>query len=121
MIASSYRDLKQEVSAARFRDDLYARLNGVAFVLPSLWNRVEDIVPLSTRFIAKYGVELGKEVVEFDPNAIVFLEQYPFLGKVRELQNKIERGWDDVVCGENRDCHGVSCCSLIFLVPRVKE
>jgi two-component system response regulator AtoC len=92
VIVSSYRDLKQEVSAARFRDDLYSRLNGVAFVLPSLWNRVEDIVPLSTRFIAKYGVELGKEVVELDPNAIVFLEQYPFLGKVRELQNKIERG-----------------------------
>ena len=92
VIASSYRDLKQEVSSARFRDDLYSRLNGVAFILPSLWNRVEDIVPLSTRFIAKYGVELGKEVVELDPNAIVFLEQYPFLGKVRELQNKIERG-----------------------------
>ena len=93
MIASSYRDLKQEVSAARFRDDLYSRLNGVAFVLPSPWNRVEDIVPLSKRFIAKYGVGPGKkEVVELDPNAIVFLEQYPFLGKVRELQNKIERG-----------------------------
>jgi transcriptional regulator of aroF, aroG, tyrA and aromatic amino acid transport len=92
VIVSSYRDLKQEVSAARFRDDLYSRINGVAFVLPSLWNRVEDIVPLSKRFIAKYGVELGKEVVELDPYAIVFLEQYPFLGKVRELQNKIERG-----------------------------
>ena len=92
MIASSYRDLKQEVSAARFRDDLYSRLNGVAFVLSSLWNRVEDIVPLSTRFIAKYGVEPGKEVVELDPNAIVFLAQYPFLGKVCELQNKIDRG-----------------------------
>ena len=92
MIASSYRDLKQEVSAARFRDDLYSRLNGVAFVLPSLWNRVEDIVPLSKRFVAKYGVQLGKEVVELVPKAIAFLEQYPFHGNVRELQNMIERG-----------------------------
>jgi len=49
-------------------------------------------VPLSKRFITKYGVELGKEVVELDPNAIAFLEQYPFPGNVRELQNMIERG-----------------------------
>ena len=92
MIASSYRDLEQKVSAARFRDDLYSRLNGVAFVLPSLRNRVEDIVPLSKRFIAKYGVDPGKELVELVPKAIAFLEPYPFPGNVRELQNKIERG-----------------------------
>jgi DNA-binding NtrC family response regulator len=92
VIASSYRDLKQEVSAARFRDDLYSRLNGVALVLPPLGNRVEDIVPLSKRFIAKYGVGPGKkEVMELDPRAIAFLEQYPFPGNVRELQNMIER------------------------------
>jgi two-component system response regulator AtoC len=48
-------------------------------------------VPFSKRLITKYGVELGKEVVELDPNAIAFLEQYPFLGKVRELQNMIKR------------------------------
>lgn len=91
MIASSYRDLKQEVSAARFRGDLYSRLNGVALVLPPLRNRVEDIVPLSKRFIVKYGIELGKKVVELDPNAIAFLEQYLFPGNVRERQNMIER------------------------------
>ena len=92
MIASSYRDLKQKVSAARFRDDLYSRLNGVAFVLPSLRNRVEDIVPLSKRFIAQYGVGPGKELVELVQKAIALLEQYPIPGNVRELQKKIERG-----------------------------
>ena len=91
MIASSYRDLKQEVSAARFRGDLYSRLNGVALVLPPLRNRVEDIVPLSKRFIVKYGIELGKKVVELDPKASAFLEQYLFPRNVRERQNIIER------------------------------
>ncbi len=81
MIASSNRDLKQEVSAARFREDLYFRLNVVAFVLPPLWNRVEDIVPLSKRFMAKYGVELGKEVVEIDPKPSFFWSGIPFLAR----------------------------------------
>ena len=92
MIASSYRDLKQKVSAARFRDDLYSRLNGVAFVLPSLRNRVEDIVPLSKQFIAKYGVDPGKELVELVPKAIAFLEQYPFLGKVTRTSEQDRAG-----------------------------
>ena len=79
-------------TASRFRDDLYSHLNGVALVLPPLGNRVEDIVPLSKRFIAEYGVGPDKkEVVELDPRAIAFLEQYPFPGNVRELQNMIER------------------------------
>jgi DNA-binding NtrC family response regulator len=52
---------------------------------------VEDIVPLSKRFMVKYGMELGKEVVEIDPAAIANLERHPFPGNVRERQNVIER------------------------------
>jgi transcriptional regulator with PAS, ATPase and Fis domain len=48
-------------------------------------------VPLSKRFIVKYGIELGKKVVELDPKASTFLEQYFFPGNVRERQNMIER------------------------------
>jgi two-component system response regulator AtoC len=91
VIVASSRDLKQEVSAGRFREDLYYRLNVLAFRVPPLRNGVEDIVPLSKRFMVKYGMELGKEVVEIDPAAIAVLERYPFPGNVRELQNVIER------------------------------
>ena len=91
VIASTYRDLKQEVSAGRFREDLYFRLNVISFVLPPLRDRVPDIVPLSKRFMAKYAVELGKEVVDLDSKAVATLERYSYPGNVRELQNIIER------------------------------
>lgn len=91
VIVASSRDLKQEVAAGRFREDLYFRLNVLAFLLPPLRNRTEDIAPLSKRFMVKYGMELGKEVVEIDPAAIAILERHPFPGNVRELQNVIER------------------------------
>ena len=91
VIVASSRDLKQEASAGRFREDLYYRLNVLAIRVPPLRNGVEDIVPLSKRFMVKYGMELGKEVVEIDPAAIAVLERYPFPGNVRELQNVIER------------------------------
>lgn len=91
VIAASSRDLQQEVAAGRFREDLYFRLNVLAFLLPPLRNRIEDIVPLSKRFMVKYGMELGKEAVEIDAAAISMLERYPFPGNVRELQNVIER------------------------------
>jgi two-component system, NtrC family, response regulator AtoC len=91
VITASSRDLKQEVAAGRFREDLFYRLNVFAFRVPPLRNGVEDIVPLSKRFMVKYGMELGKEVVEIDPAAIAVLERHPFPGNVRELQNVIER------------------------------
>ena len=91
VIASSYRDLKAEVLAGRFREDLFFRLNVVQFVVPPLRNRVEDIVLLTKRFMMKYGLELGKEVTDIDPRAIAILKRYPFPGNVRELQNIIER------------------------------
>jgi two-component system response regulator AtoC len=91
VIVASNRDLKQEVTAKRFREDLYFRLNVLTLLLPPLRSRVEDIAPLSKRFMAKYGIELGKEVVEIDSAAIALLQRHPFPGNVRELQNVIER------------------------------
>lgn len=91
VIASSYRDLKAEVAAGRFRVDLFYRLNVVPFVVPPLRNRIEDILPLSKFFMMKYGLELGKEVTNIDPRAVKILQQYAFPGNVRELQNMMER------------------------------
>lgn len=91
IIVASHRDLTHEVAAGRFRGDLYFRLNTMACLVPPLRNGVEDIVPLSKGFMAKSGIELGKELMEIDPAAIAILERYPFPGNVRELQNVIER------------------------------
>lgn len=91
VIASSYRELKAEVAAGRFREDLFYRLNAVPFVVPPIRNRIEDIIPLAKLFMIKYGLELGKEVTDIDPRAVKTLQQYAFPGNVRELQNMIER------------------------------
>ncbi len=91
VIASSYRDLKAEVSAGRFREDLFYRLNVLPFVIPPLRHRIEDIIPLAKLFMMKYGLELGKEVTDIDPRAVKTLQEYAFPGNVRELQNLIER------------------------------
>jgi two-component system response regulator AtoC len=91
VIASSYRDLKVEVSGGRFREDLFFRLSAMQFVVPPLRNRREDIIPLTKLFMMKYGLELGKEVTDIDPKAVATLQQYLFPGNIRELQNIIER------------------------------
>lgn len=91
VIASSYRDLKTEVSEGRFRDDLFFRLNVIQLVVPPLRNCVEDIVPLAQRFMIKYGMEFGKDVTDIDPKASAILERYSYPGNVRELQNMIEQ------------------------------
>lgn len=90
LIAATNRDLNKEVAAGRFLDELFVRLNASAFVLSPLRSCVEDIVPLSKRFMIQFGVKFGKEVIEIDPEAIAILERYPFPGNVRELQNVIE-------------------------------
>ena len=91
VLVASNRDLRQEIAAQRFREDLYLRLNIMAWQVPTLRNRVEDIVPLSKQFIVKYGMELSKDVKEIDSAAIAVLERYSFPGNVRELHNIIER------------------------------
>lgn len=90
-IVATNRDLKKAVSEGRFREDLFVHLMASALVVPALRNRIEDILPLSKHFMAKYGIKLGKEVNEIDPDAIAILEQYSFPGNVRELQSLIER------------------------------
>ncbi|MBX3331207.1 MAG: sigma-54-dependent Fis family transcriptional regulator [Nitrospira sp.] len=91
VIASSYRDLKEEVSGGRFREDLFFRLNAIPFIVPPIRNRIEDIIPLAKLFMMKYGLEFRKEVTDIDPKAVTVLQQYGFPGNVRELQNIIER------------------------------
>jgi len=91
LITATNRDLKKEVSRGAFREDLYFRLNVVAFELPPLRSRVEDIVPLCERALVRFAQEFGKQVPELDPEARTLLERYHYPGNIRELQNILER------------------------------
>ncbi|MDP2658180.1 MAG: sigma-54 dependent transcriptional regulator [Candidatus Deferrimicrobium sp.] len=91
IIAATNRDLKGEVAAGRHREDLYYRLNVFPITLPPLADRREAILPLADYFLKKFAVASGKTFDRFTPEARMALENYPWLGNVRELQNVIER------------------------------
>jgi two-component system response regulator PilR (NtrC family) len=91
IICATNRNLAEDVRAGRFREDLFYRLNVIEILLPPLRERVDDIPLLLNHFIEKLANELGRTTCEIDPLALAALEQYPFPGNVRELENVIER------------------------------
>ncbi|MFP4284997.1 MAG: helix-turn-helix domain-containing protein, partial [Desulfovermiculus sp.] len=90
-VAATHRDLKHEVQAGRFREDLYYRLNVISLNLPPLSERHGDIPLLTNHFLAKTMRRQNKEIHEVDPEAMAMLEAYSWPGNVRELENVIER------------------------------
>ncbi len=98
VVLASNVDLKKEVDAGRFRQDLYYRINVVALHMPPLVERLGDIPLLTDHFLAKYRTEVKKEVLDFTPEAIHVLQQYHWPGNVRELENAVERAV--VLCKE---------------------
>jgi DNA-binding NtrC family response regulator len=91
VICATNRDLKQMVARGEFREDLYYRLNVVNINLPPLRERIEDIPFLVDHFINKFCVAMNKPLMTMDAAAIKRLEEYPFPGNIRELENMIER------------------------------
>jgi DNA-binding NtrC family response regulator len=91
-VAATNRNLNEEVAAARFRQDLYYRLNVVSLRLPPLAERKSDIPLLIQHFIKKYAGLMEKKVESVSPEVAEILKQYDFPGNVRELENIIERG-----------------------------
>jgi DNA-binding NtrC family response regulator len=92
VISCTNKDLKSEVSAGRFREDLFYRLNVFPIVLPSLRERTEAILPLAEHFATKFAATLGKRITGFTPEATSALLGYAWPGNIRELQNVVERG-----------------------------
>jgi len=89
VIAASSRNVEQEVSAGRFRNDLFYRLNTVSIVLPPLRERREDIPPLAQTFADRvYSLSPS---VTFSSEALELLERYNWPGNIRELENTIVR------------------------------
>ena len=91
LITATNRKLKKDVERGIFREDLYFRLNVVAFEVPPLRKRVEDILPLCRRAIVRFAHEFNKPIPEWDSETGALLERYHYPGNIRELENIIER------------------------------
>ena len=99
VVAASNQDLKTEVEAGNFREDLFYRLNVVHMEMPPLRLRSDDIPLLVTHFIQKYAEANNKGGVQIEPEVMKVLLRYPWPGNVRELENVIERAV--ILCGKN--------------------
>ena len=91
VVAACNRNLEQEVSAGRFREDLYYRLKVFPIRVPPLRERRDDIPLLVTHFIARYTREIGKPLAGLAQEATELLVSYDWPGNVRELENEIQR------------------------------
>ena len=91
VIAATNRNLREEVSEGRFREDLYYRLNVIGVEVPSLRERREDIPVLATAFLERFALANRKEIKGFTPQAMDALLKYSWPGNVRELENAVER------------------------------
>ncbi|MGF6375718.1 PAS domain S-box-containing protein [Clostridiales Family XIII bacterium PM5-7] len=103
LIASTNKDLKQEILDGNFREDLYYRLNVVPIVLMPLKERQADIEPLVEIFLKKYNGRYNKKVI-VTREAMSMLVEYPWPGNIRELKNVVERmvviNFTNVIDGE---------------------
>ncbi|MDQ7830419.1 MAG: sigma-54 dependent transcriptional regulator [Desulfovibrionaceae bacterium] len=92
ILAATNRDLKAEVEAGRFREDLYYRLNVLVLSVPPLRERREDIPLLAAHFLDRFARKNRKSVKGFSPGAKEAFLHHPWPGNVRELENAVERG-----------------------------
>ena len=92
LIAATHRDLRDEIAAGRFRQDLYYRLDVVGLHLPPLAERRDDVPLLAFYFLRKHAARMNRAVDDIDSAAIAVLLDYDYPGNIRELENIIERG-----------------------------
>jgi two-component system, NtrC family, response regulator AtoC len=91
VIAATSRDLVEEVTAGRFREDLFYRINVIHIHVPPLRTRPEDIAILAEHFVARHSERLGIEAEPLPRTLYAALARYTWPGNVRELENVIER------------------------------
>jgi DNA-binding NtrC family response regulator len=92
VFSATNADLRLEVTAGRFRQDLLFRLNTVEIRLPPLRARIEDVPLLAEHFLAQHARRYRKTLAGFDPGAVAALLAHPWPGNVRELDHAVERG-----------------------------
>jgi len=91
LIAATNRDLPEEVTAGRFRKDLFYRLNVMTLTLPALAERKEDIPEIANSYVEHFRARMGSDVHGLTDEALQALSNYPWPGNIRELANAIER------------------------------
>ena len=102
VVAATNRNLPEEITAGRFREDLFYRLSVFQIHLPPLRERAGDVRILAKAFVKDFSVRLARPVTEITPAFLEALEQQPWKGNIRELRNVIERSL--IVCeGEGLD------------------
>jgi two-component system response regulator HydG len=100
LVTATHRDLEAEVSAGRFREDFFFRVNVFHLSVPALRERPEDVPLLAAHFLARFAGQMNRRIEGFTDEAMAALCAYPWPGNVRELQNAIERAV--VLCRDQR-------------------
>ena len=108
VIAATNKDLPEQISKGRFREDLYYRINVLPIRLPSLTERPQCLLPLAQYFLLKYATSLGSSVRGFTDAALKQIQEYSWPGNIRQLANTIERA----VILEDDDMVGTHTLSL---------
>ncbi|SRR5579871_960052 len=90
IIAASNLNLEEAVAQGKFRQDLFYRLHVLAFYLPPLRERREDIVPLAQAFMTAYSAKYRKGLTAISPEAVAALQAYTWPGNIRQLENIVQ-------------------------------
>jgi two-component system nitrogen regulation response regulator NtrX len=91
VVASTNKNLEEEIERGNFREDLFYRLNVIPFHVPPLRERIEDVRLLADHFLREFTTAYGRKPKDLTPEALRALEEFPWPGNVRELRNLMER------------------------------
>lgn len=91
IIAATNKNLENSMLEGTFREDLYYRLNVMTLNIPALRDRKDDIMLIANHLVKKISKDLNKEVVGISKDSQYYIENYPWKGNIRELENILER------------------------------
>jgi two-component system response regulator PilR (NtrC family) len=100
ILSATHKNLADLVAQAKFREDLYYRINVIELRVPALRERAEDIPDLADSIVRRLARRLGMEAPAITPDAVRLLQNFPFPGNVRELENVLERAL--ALCNQSR-------------------
>jgi DNA-binding NtrC family response regulator len=89
-IFATNRDIREQVGAGAFREDLFYRINVASILMPSLRSRNEDIPQLTEHYLTRLCAELGRQAIMVHDDVITFFKRYEWPGNVREFRNVLE-------------------------------
>ena len=123
IVATTNRNLEEEVRNCRFRQDLYYRLNVFPITVPPLRQRKDDIMPLVKAFTERYSRKMGKQITSIQNETMKVLQDYSWPGNIRELESVIERAV--ILCPgpvlELVDKLGTSSCEFSSTMKTLEE